>query len=167
MDETSVMQTAERARERDRNSEEFRYFQRSPKQPIEGLAAGVLEHQRHAVIVAGECHRPRRPGNIKFGLQLIFVFEPLERPGRDVFRRDNQDWRHAVARAPVAGEVTLPQRGQHIARKLHRAGLLPRLTGVNISAFQASGQTARTRSKQTAAADQAQLWVRALDGLQN
>jgi hypothetical protein len=46
------------------------------------LTTRVVERQRHAVVVAGERDRPRRSGSIKFGLERIFFFEPLEEAER-------------------------------------------------------------------------------------
>lgn len=42
------MHVTERFCERDRDPQKFRYFQRSAEESIERLAAGILEHERHA-----------------------------------------------------------------------------------------------------------------------
>jgi hypothetical protein len=78
MNKSSLMHLPERARERDRNAQKYCQFQRSTEQAVEGFTARVLEHQRQAVVVAGQCDWPRRPGSIQFGSERIFVFEPLE-----------------------------------------------------------------------------------------
>ena len=116
---------AERRRERDRDAQEMRYVQRPAEQPIERLAAGILEHQRHAVVVVRQRDRSRRPVSIKFGLERIFVLEPLDATERGVFRGNKQDRRQAVAGAPVESDVSLPQRREHVARELVHEGLLP------------------------------------------
>ena len=56
----------------------MRYVQWSAKQPIERLAAGILEHQRHAAVVVRQRDRSRRPVSIKFAFECIFVFKPLD-----------------------------------------------------------------------------------------
>ena len=103
MDKTSLMHSAERTRERDRDVQEFRYVQSSVEQSIERLPAGVLKHQRQPVVVAGQRDWPRRPGSIKFDFERILMLEPFERTGRGVFCDDKQDWRQAIAGAPVEG----------------------------------------------------------------
>ena len=75
------MHLAQRARERDRDAQEMRYIHRPAKQSIERLAARILEHQRHAAVVARQRDRPRRPVGVKFVLERIFVFEPLDATG--------------------------------------------------------------------------------------
>jgi hypothetical protein len=65
MDEATLMHMAERARERDRNAQEMRYVQWPAKQSIERRTAGILEHQRHAVVVMCQRDRSRRPVSVK------------------------------------------------------------------------------------------------------
>ncbi len=108
MNKSSLMHLAERARERDRGAQKYCQFQRSTEQAVERFTARVREHQRQAVVVAGQCDWPRRPGSIQFGSERIFVFEPLEARERGIYRGDEQDRRQAAASAPVEGEVPLP-----------------------------------------------------------
>ena len=79
------------------------HLERSAKQAIEQLAAGILEHQRHAPIAMGESHRPRCPVRVERRPECVFVFEPLEGLARSVFPgwRDQQDGIQAVAGASV------------------------------------------------------------------
>jgi hypothetical protein len=150
MNKPALMHSADCIRERDRDAQELRYFQWSAEQSIERLASGVLEHQRHAIILATQRDWPRRPGSIKFSLERKFMFEPLDAPERRVFRSDKQNRRQPVAGAPVEDELPLPQRREHIARKLHRKGLLPRCPQRNFqtqhefSAFASSLKTDAT-----------------------
>ena len=119
------MHLAERARERDRDAQEMRDVQWSAKQSIERRTAGILKHQRHAVVVARQRDRSRRPVGVKFGFERIFVFEPLDATERRFFGGNKQDRRQAVARAPVESDVSLPQRREYVARELVHDGLLP------------------------------------------
>jgi CheY-like chemotaxis protein len=59
MDQTALMHSAERPGERDRDAQELQGLQRSAKQSIELHTAGILKHQRHAVIVARQRDWPR------------------------------------------------------------------------------------------------------------
>ena len=120
------MHAAECGRERDRDAQELRHIHRLAKQLIERLAAGVLEHQRHAAVVAGQGYWPDSPLGIQFGLEIMFMLEPLERLARGVFPDglDQQDRVQAVTRAAVECELAPPQRRECIARKLRQKGLL-------------------------------------------
>jgi hypothetical protein len=75
------MHSAERSRERDRDAQELRYVQCSAKKSIERRTAGILKHQRHAIVVARQRDWARRPVSVKLGFKRIFVLEPFERPG--------------------------------------------------------------------------------------
>src|ERR1700688_3768477 len=125
MDKASLMHLAERPRERDRDAQEIRYVQWSAKQSIEWRTAGILKHQRHAVVVVRQRDWPRRPVSVKFGFERIFVFEPLDATERRFRRGNKQDRRQAVARAPVERDVSLPQRREYVAQELVHEGLLP------------------------------------------
>jgi hypothetical protein len=96
------------------------------QQSIERLAAGILEHQRHATIARGECHRPSCPVRVEHGPERVFVFEPLEGLARGEFPgwRDKQDWIQAVAGTSIEGDLALPKRREHVAAKF-RHDLLP------------------------------------------
>ena len=125
MDQTSVMHLAERRRNRDRDAQERRYVQWPAKQSIERHAAGILKHQRHAVVVVCQRDWPRRPVSVKFSFERIFVFKPLDATKRRFFGGNKQDRRQAVAGAPVEGDVSLPQGRKRVARELTHEGLLP------------------------------------------
>jgi len=61
MDKATLMHPAHRHSERDRDAQEMRYAQWSAKQSIERHTAGILKHQRHAVVVVRQRDRSRRP----------------------------------------------------------------------------------------------------------
>jgi hypothetical protein len=78
-------------RERNGDAEELPHLERPAQQAVERLAAGVFEHQRHAAVARGECHRPRCPVRGEQGPERVFVFEIGSRPlpkgtGRELFR---------------------------------------------------------------------------------
>ncbi len=125
MDKAALMHSAERSRERDRDAQELRYVQWPAKKSIERRTAGILKHQRHAIVVAPQRDRARRPVRVKFGLKRIFVLEPLDATERGFFRCNKQDRGQAVAGAAVEGDVSLPQRREYVARELVHADLLP------------------------------------------
>src|ERR1700688_4984077 len=77
MDKASLMHSAERRRERDRDAQEIRYVQRSPKQSVERRTAGILEHERQAVFIARQRDWSRGPVSIKLVFERIFVLKPL------------------------------------------------------------------------------------------
>jgi hypothetical protein len=124
MDKASLMHSAERPRERDRDAQEMRYIQWTAKQSIERLTARILKYQRHAVVVMRQRDRSRRPVSVKFGFERIFVFKPLDGTERGFFRGNQQDWRQSVAGAPVESEVSPPQRREYVARELLHESLL-------------------------------------------
>src|SRR6266404_4253010 len=124
MNQASLMHLAERARERDRDAQEMRDVQRPAKQSIERRSAGILKHQRHAVVVMCQLDRSRRPVGVKFSLERIFVFKPLDATERGFLCGNKQDWRQAVAGATVERDVSLPERQEYVARELVHEGLL-------------------------------------------
>ena len=48
------------------------------EQPVEGLAAGIIEYQRCATGVLYECQRPQGPRAVQLILQFVFVNEAIE-----------------------------------------------------------------------------------------
>src|SRR5882762_10770099 len=110
------MHLAESRRERDCDAQEMRYLQWSAKQSIERRTAGILKHQRHALVVVRQRDWSRRPVSVEFGFKRIFVFKPLDGTERGFFRGNKQDRRQAIAGAPV--ESSLPQRREYVAREL-------------------------------------------------
>src|SRR6202011_1900479 len=101
-----------------------RCVQWSAKQSIDRRTAGILKHQRHAVVVARQRDGSRRPVSVKFALERIFVFKPLDATERGFFRGNKQDRRQAVAGAPVESNVSLPQRREYVAQELLHQSLL-------------------------------------------
>jgi hypothetical protein len=85
------MHLAERPRQRDRDAQEMRYVQGSAKQSIDQRTAGILKHQRHAVVVVRQRDWSRRPVSVKFGLERIFVLKPLDATERGFFNGNKQD----------------------------------------------------------------------------
>ncbi len=81
------MHPAERGGDRNGDAEESRHLERPAQQSIERLAAGVLEHQRHATFARGERHRPRCPVRVEQSSERVFVFEPIEGLARSAFPR--------------------------------------------------------------------------------
>jgi hypothetical protein len=62
--------------------------------------------------------------SVKFGLERIFVFKPLDATERRFIRGNKQDRGHAVAGAPVDSDVSLPQRREYVAQELVHESLL-------------------------------------------
>jgi hypothetical protein len=87
------MHATERPRERDSDAQKMRYFQWSAKQSIKRRTAGIFKHQRQAVVVARQRDGSCRPASVKFGLERIFVFKPLDAIERGFFRGNKQDRR--------------------------------------------------------------------------
>jgi hypothetical protein len=58
------MHSAQRRRDRNRDTQEMRYLHWPAKQPIERRTAGILQHQRHAAVVVRQRDRSRRPVRI-------------------------------------------------------------------------------------------------------
>src|SRR3984893_3933791 len=124
MDPASLVHSAGRTRERNRDAQEMRYVQWPAKQSIERRTAGILKHQRHAVVVMCQRDRSRRPVGVKFSLERIFVFKPLDTTARGFLCGTKQDRRQAVARATVERDVALPKRQKYVTRELVHEGLL-------------------------------------------
>src|ERR1700722_4960827 len=103
MDQASLMHPAEHARERDRDAQEMRYIQWSAKQSIDRRPAGILKHQRHAVVVMRQCDWSRRPRIVQIVLQSVFVSETIEAV-RSLLRNGTHD----EDRVPVAVGVIAP-----------------------------------------------------------
>src|SRR5260370_31977489 len=96
-----------------------------PSSRSSGAPPGILQHQRHVAVVVRERDGSRRPACVKFGLERIFVFEPLDATERRFLRGNKQDRRQAVAGAPVQGDVSLPHGREYVAQALTHEGLLP------------------------------------------
>jgi hypothetical protein len=78
MDKATLMHSAERTRERDRDTQEMQYVQRLAKQSIERRTAGILKHQRHTAVIVRQRNGSRRPVGVEFGLERKFVFKLLD-----------------------------------------------------------------------------------------
>ncbi len=76
VDETSLVHLADRGHEWNGDVQELRHLKGLAQEPIERLAPGILEHQRHSTTAGGECHGPRGPVRIERGPELVFVLEP-------------------------------------------------------------------------------------------
>jgi hypothetical protein len=57
----------------------------------------------------------RRPVSVKFVLERIFVFKPLDATERGFFRGNKQDRRQAVSGTAVESDLPLPQRRDYVA----------------------------------------------------
>ena len=79
-----------------------------PSMPIERIAAGILEHEHRAAVVARKRERSRRPFRIEFVREGIFMLEPPEicRGLLGVQGRQHQD-RVRVVRPPTSIEDVL------------------------------------------------------------
>src|SRR6202790_758173 len=110
MDQASLVHSAERTRERNRDAQEMRHVQWPAKQSIERRTAGILKHQRHAVVVVRQRERSRCPVSVKFGFERIFVFKPFDGTERGFWRGNEQDRRLAVAGTSEEGAVSVSQR---------------------------------------------------------
>ena len=119
------MQLSERRRQRDREAQESRQLQRLAEQSIEGIAAGILQHQHPAAVVADERQRPRRPGGIELLRESELMLE-LSKSRGGLLRGDRgqQQKRHGVAGlpAPVKGKDTaFPQGLEQISGEFRHA----------------------------------------------
>ena len=122
MDKASLMHVTECPRERDRDAQEMRYVQWSAKQSVGRHPAGILKHQRHAVIVVCQRDRSRRPVSLEFGFERMFVLKPFDAIERGFFRGNEQDRRQTVAGAPVESDVSFPQQRKCVARRVPSKG---------------------------------------------
>ena len=119
------MQLSERRRQRDGEAEELRQLKRLAQHPLEGIAAGVLQRQHPAAVVADESQRPRRPGGIELLRESELMLE-LSKSRGGLLRGDRgqQQKRHGVAGlpAPVKGEDTaFPQSLEQISGEFRHA----------------------------------------------
>jgi hypothetical protein len=107
VDQARCVNMADSLGERDRQTEEHPALQRRAEQPIEQLAAGVVQHQGHALPVAHERDQPCGPPRIEIHPQSVLMLEPLHGGGRGVVATDRghqQSARKAVrgGRVPAA-----------------------------------------------------------------
>jgi hypothetical protein len=122
------MNLTECCRQTNGDAQEVRQLERAAEQPIEGVAAGVLQHGHSPPRAASESQRPHRPPGIQFGREGVFVLEPVEacrcRPVRD--GRPHQDRAGGVGLpAAVQGELSaFSERLQQISGNVHRTALV-------------------------------------------
>ena len=64
VDEAAPVDIAERRRHADGEAQEASHLHRRAENPVERLAAGVLEHQHGPAMVAHKLQRPHRPGAV-------------------------------------------------------------------------------------------------------
>ena len=81
VDETALVQLAERGRDADREAQECSHLHGRAEQPVERLAARVLEHQHGPAALAHELQRPHRPRTVQLVLQAVFVSKAIEGGG--------------------------------------------------------------------------------------
>ena len=62
MNEPALVEPAQRDRDADRKAKAAPQLQGRDQQPVQRLAAGILEHQRDLASFADDLHRAHRPG---------------------------------------------------------------------------------------------------------
>ncbi len=105
------MDLAQRGDDGDGEAQEASHLHRRAEQPLERLAAGILEHQYGPAAFMGEIQRQHRPSAIKLIFQAVFVGKAIEAGGCRVLR-DGRHRQHGIGRAisapaASAGEDTL------------------------------------------------------------
>src|SRR3984957_17650265 len=134
MYKTALVDLAERRSQADRDAQNARQIQRRPtphlvplKNPIQELAAGILEDQYGSPLVASKCQRHGRPPGIKFGCQRIFALQAPQPLGRRRIwgERYQQERRWvAVLAAAIQRKIgAFPERLQHVSGRLGQGGL--------------------------------------------
>jgi len=81
VDEASLMQPAECRRDCDRKAQKLCDVQRAANQSVERLTAGILEHERHAIIVFRQRDWSCRPASVELVFERTFMFEPFDGTG--------------------------------------------------------------------------------------
>ena len=104
VDKAAPVHLAEGGRDGDGEAQEASHLQRRAEQPVERLAARILEHQHGPAAVAPKFQRPCRPRPVQLILQAIFVSEAIE-GGR---YRMLPGGRHGKHRIPVAVGALAP-----------------------------------------------------------
>src|SRR5215813_7216641 len=102
------MEPTDGTRDADRETQESADLHRRADQPIERLAAGVLEDEDGAAPVALEPNRPNSPSRIELGRQRVLVPETRQGCGRDVLAcrsHDEHTGSALVHRAGTRGSV--------------------------------------------------------------
>ena len=116
VDEGSLVGVTYRRSDADGEAQEAARLHRSAHDPLQRLAAGILEQQRGSAVFAGKRKRPRSPCGVERVPQFIFVGEALENDRRRAIRRGQHRQHRPAAfpavRAPPAVEdafAILPQ----------------------------------------------------------
>jgi hypothetical protein len=104
MDEAALVNLSKGRGETDGEGQEASQRHRLSEQPMERLAAGVLEHKQAAPTLAQQLQRPRGPRAGQLVLQSIFVSEAIEVRGCGGFCGEN-DHQH---RYPAAVSAITP-----------------------------------------------------------
>ena len=78
VDEAPLVELAQRGRQADGHAQERRNLPRLSQEPIERLAAGVLEHEHRPTLATNQRERPSRPVGVKLVPKRIFVLKPLQ-----------------------------------------------------------------------------------------
>ena len=78
VDEAALVELAQSRGDADGQAQEASYLHGRAEQPVERLAARILEHQHGPTGVAHELQRPHRPCPVELILQLVFVREAIE-----------------------------------------------------------------------------------------
>ena len=79
--------------DRDGDAQKAPHLHGHPEQPVQRLAAGVLEHQHDLTAFADELERSHRPRPVQFVLQFVFASEAIE-GGRYRMLRGGQHGQH-------------------------------------------------------------------------
>ena len=130
VNEAALVDLAERASQGNRGAQDRRQITGSTEHAIDRLAARILEHEHHALLVPDERQRPHRPCGIELGREGIFVLEAFEGRRRRRRRdgREHEDLRGGRRRdlrrvsrlaAAVQDELAaVAQRLQHVSGKV-------------------------------------------------
>ena len=78
MDEPALVKLAHSRRNADGEAQEASHLHGRAEQPVERLAARILEHQHGPTGVAHELQRPHRPRRVELILEFVFVGEAIE-----------------------------------------------------------------------------------------
>ena len=78
VDEPALMDLAQRSRDADGEAQEASHLHRRAEQPVERLAARILQHQHGPAAVADELQRSRRPRSVQRVLQSKFMRQAIE-----------------------------------------------------------------------------------------
>ena len=86
VDEAAPVDLCEGRGDRDGEAQKAAHFHGRPEQPVERLAAGVLEHQHSPAAFADELQRSHRPRPVQLVLQSVFVSKATENGRRRMLR---------------------------------------------------------------------------------